>query len=476
MIKINKIQLQNFRFFIDEEVHNSFELNGQDTLIYGENGSGKSSLFKAFEFLTQPTISENEFDDNINIFRTDDTYLKFDFDNGEELQIDRDHLSLGNDFPFVEKLSVSKPLLDYKHLLNVSYAQTSQVEEKNLFTFFKKILEEYPIDEEGKRLKELEDEEHFEHFEKIIQEELFDDINIFLEKFQQNFKITSISLSGIGKKAYLKIEYFNKDISAYKFHLFLNESRLSALAISVYFAIIKKQFHLLGDDSLKILVLDDLLISLDMSNRLNLIDILKSEFSDFQIFFFTHDKAFFEVLKDKMNWKAYEIYVDDIEDYEKPFIKTNKEYSEKVKEHFDNRDYPASSNYLRKELERLFYDKLGLDNLERIIDLAKRKDNYHKLETCFPILIGALKAFDNCEHIPEHKKAEKCKEFSDVVLNAVEAVQSITNEDSFHDINGIKDRILNPQSHNDLETPLYKKELEDAIKLVEAFDSILDGA
>lgn len=340
MIKINIIQLNNFRFFGDDEKHNSFELNGQNMLVYGENGSGKSSLFRAFEFLTKPTISENEFDDNTNIFKSDDTYLKFDFNNGEELQIDRDHLSLGNDYPFVEKLSVSKPLLDYKHLLNVSYTQTSQIEEKNLYTFFEKILEEYPIDEEGKRLKELEDEEYFENFKKIIHEELFDDINLFLEKFQQNFKITAIELSGIGKKAYLKIEYFNKDISDYKFHHFLNEARLTALAISIYFSIIKKQFSLLGNNSLKILVLDDLLISLDMNNRMNLIDILKTEFNDFQIFFFTHDKALFEIFKDKMSWKAYEIYVDEhAEGFEIPFVKKSNSLIEQAKYQKHQKNY-----------------------------------------------------------------------------------------------------------------------------------------
>jgi AAA15 family ATPase/GTPase len=68
MIKIKKIQLQNFRFFTDEEENNTFEIEGKNMLIYGENGSGKSSLFKAFEFLAKPTISEEEFEKNINIF------------------------------------------------------------------------------------------------------------------------------------------------------------------------------------------------------------------------------------------------------------------------------------------------------------------------------------------------------------------------------------------------------------------------
>jgi AAA15 family ATPase/GTPase len=74
MIKIDKIQLNNFRFFIDDEEHNSFELNAQNMLVYGENGSGKSSLFKAFEFLAQKSIPLEKFNENINIFKNDNTY------------------------------------------------------------------------------------------------------------------------------------------------------------------------------------------------------------------------------------------------------------------------------------------------------------------------------------------------------------------------------------------------------------------
>ena len=101
MIKIDKIQLNNFRFFIDDEENNTFEPNTKGMLVYGENGSGKSSLYKAFELLAKPTLSEEEFTKNINIFKNDDTYLAFDFSNNETLRIDEDHLSLDSYFYFI---------------------------------------------------------------------------------------------------------------------------------------------------------------------------------------------------------------------------------------------------------------------------------------------------------------------------------------------------------------------------------------
>lgn len=439
MIKIDKIQLHNFRFFIDEEEHNSFELDGQNMLVYGENGSGKSSLYKAFKFLAKPTISEEEFEKNINIFTLDDTYLKFNFNNNEELQIDRDHLSLEDDYSFVEKLSITKPILDYKHLLNVSYSQNSQEEEKNLFAFFKKILEEYPIGENEKKLKDLEDEEHFEYFERIIQEELFDDINLFLEKFQQNFKITSISLSVFGK-AYLQIEYFNKDISDYRFHLFLNEARLSALAISIYFAIIKKQFTLLGENSLKVLVLDDLLISLDMNNRLNLIEILKTEFSDFQIFFFTHDKTLFEIFKSKMSWKAYEIYVDEHEEgFEIPFVKKSNSLIEQAKYQKHQKNYDCSANLLRQYTEKLLCTFLPADRL--VNKNCKQLDLNGLLQNSI--------SFENEKEMTSQR-----------VIEIFQKLQTYRNT------------VLNPASHHD-DVNVYKSELHDITLVLVELESNL---
>jgi len=49
-IKIENIRFKNYKFF-----NGDFELpiDGENLLLYGENGSGKSSIFKALELLTQ---------------------------------------------------------------------------------------------------------------------------------------------------------------------------------------------------------------------------------------------------------------------------------------------------------------------------------------------------------------------------------------------------------------------------------------
>ena len=434
-IKINKIQLSNFRFFIDDEKNNIFEPNPNGMLIYGENGSGKSSLFKAFDFLSKTEISKDEFKDNKNIFNIEQpTSLNFKFSNGKSLSIIDDERSIDSSDTFITNLSIFKPILNYQELLKISYIENDSInEQKNLYTFFENILEDYPILGTGKKLKEFEDEEYFEYYKNIIQNDLFDNINLFLGKFNHGFKITNIKLSGIGKKAFLEIDYFEKDITNHKYHLFLNEARLSALAMSIYFAIIKKQFDLLEDNSLKILVLDDLLISLDMNNRLCLIKILQDEFSDYQIFFFTHEKGLFDLINEKMNLEPYEIYVTKKNDYEIPFIKQSNSLLEQAIQQKDAYNYGCSANLVRQATEKLLCEflkaELTIGDKCKVLDLDK-------------LLRQAIKS--------ENTKTEGKNE---------EIIENLKKLKTFKRI------LLNDASHYN-STDIYKVELQEAIKVL----------
>lgn len=437
-IKINKITLSNFRFFTDDESNNTFVPNKHGMLIYGENGSGKSSLFKAFEFLTKTEINEKEFKDNKNIFKYEEpTSLSFEFSNNKSLSITDDNLVVDSEDTFITNLSIFKPILNYQELLKISYNEHNSInEQKNLYTFFEKILEDYPIVGGGdkKKLKDFEDEEYFSHYTRIIEEELFDSMNHFLQKFNHNFKITKIKLSGFGKKAHLEIDYFDNDITDKKYHLFLNEARLSALAMSIYFAIIKKQFDLLKDESLKLLVLDDLLISLDMNNRVNLLKILQDEFSDYQIFFFTHEKGLFDLINEKMSLQSYEIYVQKKDDFEVPFIKQSKSLLEQAIWQKDVQNYGCSANLLRQHTEELLCKFLPK---EQILD---RKCKVATLDA----LLTKAKNFETTKTTGKNQ---------DII-------------DIFDKLKTYKRILLNDASHYN-STDIYKVELEDAINTLE---------
>lgn len=74
--------------------------------------------------------------------------------------------------------------------------------------------------------------------------------------------------------------------------VFLNEGKLTQLALSVRLAASSVN---LQESDLKLLILDDLLISLDMNNRMKVVEILLSEsFASFQKIILTHDWGFFQ--------------------------------------------------------------------------------------------------------------------------------------------------------------------------------------
>ena len=78
----------------------------------------------------------------------------------------------------------------------------------------------------------------------------------------------------------------------------LNEARLTALAITIYLS----GLQVLPASGFRLLVLDDILIGLDMVNRVKMLDLIHEHFADWQIPF-TYSKAWFERLKERVKEK-----------------------------------------------------------------------------------------------------------------------------------------------------------------------------
>jgi hypothetical protein len=92
---------------------------------------------------------------------------------------------------------------------------------------------------------------------------------------------------------------------------FLNEARLSALAIAIYLAARLTCVPPKGAGGLKLLVMDDLLISLDSSHRRPVLDAIAELFEDWQIILLTHDRYWFELAREQLakdRWSVVEVY------------------------------------------------------------------------------------------------------------------------------------------------------------------------
>ena len=214
---------------------------------------------------------------------------------------------------------------------------------------------------------------------------------------------------------------------------------MSAIAIAIYFSSILLQ----PVSTLKILALDDVLIGLDMSNRLPVLDVLEEYFADYQIFLTTYDKAWYEIVKQRTShggkWKAVEFYFRQTDEYEIPVYAEDKAYLEKAKEYLDANDYKACAIYLRTAFEIMVEEFCDAKRLP--VRYRRNRDKLDSQDFWDPIKV-------------ENRKSG----FLDPPL--------------IRDIELYRTRILNPLSHTTIAN-IPKKEIEDAIEAVERLKTAL---
>ncbi|CAI3791768.1 DNA replication and repair protein RecF [Pseudomonas sp. MM221] len=132
---------------------------------------------------------------------------------------------------------------------------------------------------------------------------------------------------------------------------FLNEAKLTQLALSVRFAASLVSLH---DSDLKLLVLDDLLVSLDMSNRMQVVDILLSEaFCNYQKVILTHDLGFFREFRRRIgsqhtNWRFVRLKGNAARNIK---AATEKSDLEKADDYLNGHDVEEAAMFLRKAAE-----------------------------------------------------------------------------------------------------------------------------
>jgi hypothetical protein len=145
---------------------------------------------------------------------------------------------------------------------------------------------------------------------------------------------------------------------------FLNEARLSAIALSLYFAglLISIPPTVPGAPSYpKLLVLDDVLIGLDMSNRIPVLNILHEHFADWQIILLTHDRVWYEIVhlqtEASKDWLYHELYYATTHTgYECPVHRGHNEgwpdLLKRARQHLRDNDERAAAVYARAAFER----------------------------------------------------------------------------------------------------------------------------
>lgn len=298
---------------------------------------------------------------------------------------------------------------------------------------------------------------------KFYLDSIIEFVNEYLKKFNQSFTVnfeyipctyddfvegstTKRNHITTPPKIYLNINFGYRDLDGIKSkvtrpHTFLNEAKLTAIALSIRFAMLDQKISLAGDDTPKILILDDILISLDMSNRDIVLDIILNEFTNYQLIILSHDKHFFEMLRHKINkahqkgWKYLEFYDSEKDGIPQPYIHQSETYLDKAEKYFRLHEYEIAGNFLRKEAEAICKEFLP--------------KKYHFTEEYnlrdLNGLIIQLKSFVN---------------------------QAGLNDSLFNELDSYRKFVLNPTSHDSYNVPKFNSEIKKCLNTLKQIRQI----
>ncbi len=350
--RIAKIWLSDYRAFpsgLPYEIDLGKE--GKNLLLYGENGSGKSSLARALRDLFNHRNPPASYEPSRNVFTAgEDGAVSVQFTAGVSpaefrWEFGEKHPKETEGQVFFEIASRSL-FLDYRDLLQTNFAHANGP--PNLFDLLvKTVLASLPVLVGGQQRTLGQQHHHLlaakprnhrgrnprlaelacETFNTVLAAhlpEVVNEANRIFDKLGHpgtRFTLTSSPVSyhrGIRNFMGCKIEFgaelFGHHVTEPQH--FLNEARLTALALSIYLgaarrAILPAATPVGGALPTRLLVLDDVLIGLDLGNRLPLLRVLAEDFADWQVMLLTHDRVWFELAKEHTEhsggWIAKEV-------------------------------------------------------------------------------------------------------------------------------------------------------------------------
>jgi len=515
-MKINKVELKNFKFhhFLD------FEIKKQNCLIYGENGTGKSSIYEAlysnFYALKNNEITTGQIDIREKFIHrayiAEELEVNILFDN-ENILTRRDN-ELEN-----------KELLENKVIYFANERLLREITENDFYLVLKNILIEhfpqlekllFPLNFENKlrRLQTRVTQEIIEEritLDTKLKNDFYDYIpvdginnilkNSFDEKFEIDFDFIDSKIED-GKLIYpsISIKIVGVDDRG-DFQNHFNEAKLKLIGIAIYFALAKTYET---ESDLKLLVLDDFLTSLDMANRKLIVQYILDNFGEYQKIILTHNIQFYNLIirllklrkkdngkEELSDWDIKNIYIREYEDENLSIIIDKEEdYLTKAKTELDAYELEISGNLLRKEFERIateFEQLLELGRVEEMDKILKALVNLDCifseapskiLQNSFPKQLKYIKDIlepsgqSDESKLTQVRKAinnfEASVELKKKVYDAT-YLKSIILKTEFY-----KDILMNYASHDDEEKELHQKEFKKAIELLKALKKILN--
>ena len=143
-------------------------------------------------------------------------------------------------------------------------------------------------------------------------------------------------------------------------------------------------------------MLDDILVGLDMTNRVKVIDLIHDNFKDWQIMILTYSKAWFERLKDRLRepdweapWQSVVLWEEWRNEDNSPHVvaEGGGDLIEMAERHLQRKDFKAAAIYARSALEALCHRTCAKARLP-VVHVEQLKDR--KLEDYIVVLEDRL--------------------------------------------------------------------------------------
>ena len=526
MAAISKITIDGFKAFPDSF---TLELGGKNLLMYGENGSGKSSIYYALHALLQsqckdknsiyfnPTHQESIVNQNT---KKPDAKVEILFEDSDVVY------SISQEGYKESVVQSTSPLRDlngqcvfinHKFLFNFFSFRNSQY--IDLFPVFIKDILPFTLASDGsKYISEVYDEimngikrkgnstRLDSNYEKTIKK-FNDEVKIIIDKinstgtphasqiynsyfrneddselkislgydehkddvpkpnvsywlrigyrYQNNIVAGAVKKEKMSRRKELlqpvitlKIEEKQSDGSykdVKKPQTYFNEAKLTAIALSIRFALLDT----VSSENGRFLALDDMLISLDMSNRMKVIYyLLNNTLKAYKLYVFTHDRLFYHTFKriietqyDNSKWVFGGVYLNDLRDPISPeFNPDTKTKIDDIHEAYSRHDYFRCGTLLRQLCERCLKELLP-DSIRTKTDPQTRLSIEKNLDE------QILSLEDFCKH---------------------EGIDFTP----FKNLKSYKDLFLNSTAHNDITSPFYRNEIKACMKALEELNKI----
>lgn len=528
--KIKNIEIQNFKFFNEKFL---LKLNGANLLVFGENGAGKSSLYWSvythFQAVTKtPTEAAKYFvpghRENLRnryCDSTDPSGIWIEFDNGGghthtyEDSSALQYVSNPAHCDFMRKTMISSDFLNYKLISKLFDFNNSQ--DNEIFEILRKevfqlvALDEYLFDVHNVLTDSTmaadwwnyisnynsilprnskspntfnQGSEEYKTFLKIIAKfdtllssllyKIFNRANQIIqnefkipvrlgfdyESIRFNERVKSTGKKRDGKLYRPKIKLYAeltstavKDNSKiYHPKSFFNEAKISSMGIAFRLAILEQRSPV--DTAGAVLLFDDILVSLDMSLRKLLVPILLGYADKWQLLIFTHDRGLFRIYQDEIarrqsnnrleEWKIIELYsIEETTGCLSPIMIEDDSLISKARRHLHECRIPECANTLRRCCEK---------EVKRILPLNKRihvtTEGEERIDHDLNSLLGYFRKYIGKE----------CK---------ITALAKL-----FPGLDTDRKLILNPFSHDDIDTSFYRDELKSLLADIEKIATV----